>query len=37
MDYLKKNGFDVVGVSPDNESTQKKFEIKYKLAFPADR
>jgi peroxiredoxin Q/BCP len=31
---LKKNGFDVVGVSPDNESTQKKFEIKYKLPFP---
>ena len=34
---LKKNGFDVVGVSPDNESTQKKFEIKYKLPFPLDR
>jgi len=33
-DLLKKNGFDVVGVSPDNESTQKKFEIKYKLPFP---
>ena len=31
---LKKNGFDVVGVSPDNESTQKKFEIKYKLPCP---
>jgi len=31
---LKKNGFEVVGVSPDNESTQKKFEIKYKLPFP---
>ena len=32
-DLLKKNGFEVVGVSPDNESTQKKFEIKYKLPF----
>ena len=31
---LKKNGFEVVGVSPDDESTQKKFEIKYKLPFP---
>ena len=32
-DLLKKNGFEVLGVSPDNESTQKKFEIKYKLPF----
>ncbi len=31
---LKKNGFEVVGVSPDYDSTQKKFEIKYKLPFP---
>ena len=31
---LKKNGFEVVGVSPDDEPTQKKFEIKYKLPFP---
>lgn len=31
---LKRNGFEVVGVSPDDESTQKKFEIKYKLPFP---
>lgn len=31
---LKKNGFEVVGVSPDDESTQKKFETKYKLPFP---
>lgn len=31
---LKKNGLDVLGVSPDNEQTQKKFEIKYKLPFP---
>jgi len=30
---LKKNGFEVVGVSPDDENTQKKFEIKYKLPF----
>ena len=33
-DLLRKNGFEVVGVSPDNEATQKKFEIKYKLPFP---
>lgn len=31
---LKKNGFEVLGVSPDHEKTQKKFEIKYKLPFP---
>jgi peroxiredoxin Q/BCP len=31
---LKKNRFEVLGVSPDNEKTQKKFEIKYKLPFP---
>jgi peroxiredoxin Q/BCP len=31
---LKKNGFEVVGVSPDDEKTQKKFETKYKLPFP---
>jgi thioredoxin-dependent peroxiredoxin len=31
---LKKNGFEVIGVSPDNQSTQKKFETKYKLPFP---
>lgn len=30
---LKKNGFEVLGVSPDNEKTQKKFETKYKLPF----
>jgi peroxiredoxin Q/BCP len=30
---LKKNGFEVLGVSPDDESKQKKFEIKYKLPF----
>src|SRR6188768_4328889 len=31
---LKKQGFEVVGVSPDDEKKQKKFEIKYKLPFP---
>jgi len=31
---LKKNGFEIVGVSPDDEKTQKKFETKYKLPFP---
>jgi len=30
---LKKKGFEVLGVSPDDEKTQKKFEIKYKLPF----
>lgn len=30
---LKKKGFEVVGVSPDDEGKQKKFEIKYKLPF----
>jgi peroxiredoxin Q/BCP len=31
---LKKNGFEVLGVSPDKQATQKKFETKYKLPFP---
>ena len=31
---IKKNGFEVLGVSPDDKSKQKKFEIKYKLPFP---
>jgi len=31
---LKKKGFQVLGVSPDDEGKQKKFEIKYKLLFP---
>lgn len=31
---LKKKDFEVLGVSPDNEKTQKRFEIKYKLPFP---
>ncbi len=30
---LKKNGFEVLGVSPDNEQTQNRFAIKYKLPF----
>ena len=32
-DLLKKNGFEVVGVSPDDERAQKKFETKYMLPF----
>ena len=31
---LKKKGFEVLGISPDDESKQKKFETKYKLPFP---
>ena len=31
---LKKNGFEIVGVSPDDEKKQKKFEVKYNLPFP---
>lgn len=31
---LKKNGFEVLGVSPDDQGRQKRFEIKYKLPFP---
>jgi peroxiredoxin Q/BCP len=31
---LKKKGFEVAGVSPDDEKAQKKFEMKYKLPFP---
>src|SRR3982074_3125951 len=30
---LKKNGFEVVGVSPDNEKSHKKFEAKFDLPF----
>lgn len=30
---LKKNGFTVLGVSPDEEKKHKKFEAKYKLPF----
>jgi peroxiredoxin Q/BCP len=31
---LKKNGFEVVGVSPDDEKSHKKFEHKYSLPYP---
>ena len=31
---LRKEGFEVVGVSPDEAKNQKKFELKYKLPFP---
>lgn len=31
---LLKKGFDVLGISPDTEAKQKKFELKYKLPFP---
>jgi len=31
---LKKNDFEVVGISPDSEKKQKRFEQKYKLPFP---
>jgi len=30
---LKKNGFEVIGVSPDNENKHKKFEKKFHLPF----
>ena len=30
---LKKNGFEVIGVSPDSEKKHKKFETKFKLPF----
>lgn len=30
---LKKQGFDVLGVSPDETAKHKKFETKYKLPF----
>src|SRR5258706_472324 len=30
---LKKNGFEVIGVSPDNERSHKKFEKKFDLPF----
>lgn len=31
--FLKKNGFEVIGVSPDEVQKHKKFEAKYKLPF----
>ena len=30
---LKREGFEVVGVSPDDEKSHKKFEIKFNLPF----
>lgn len=30
---LKKEGFEVIGVSPDTEKSHKKFETKFKLPF----
>lgn len=30
---LKKKGFEVIGVSPDEVAKHKKFEIKYRLPF----
>ena len=31
---LQKNGFEVLGVSPDSEKSHKKFAGKYSLPFP---
>jgi thioredoxin-dependent peroxiredoxin len=31
---LKKNGFTVIGVSPDGQASHKKFEAKFNLPFP---
>ena len=30
---LKKNGFEIIGISPDNEKKHKQFEKKYDLLF----
>ncbi|MFT3703691.1 MAG: thioredoxin-dependent thiol peroxidase [Agriterribacter sp.] len=30
---LKKNGFEILGISPDEEKKHKKFEAKYQLPF----
>ena len=30
---LKKNGFEIIGISPDNEKSHKKFENKFSLPF----
>jgi peroxiredoxin Q/BCP len=30
---LKKNGFEVIGVSPNDEKSHKKFEAKFNLPF----
>ena len=34
FELLKKDGFAIVGVSPDDEKKHKKFETKYNLPFP---
>jgi len=31
---LQKNGFEIIGISPDDEKCHKKFEEKYGLPFP---
>ena len=31
---LKKNGFEILGVSPDDEKSHQKFEAKFSLPFP---
>lgn len=33
LDYLKNKGFEVIGVSPDNEVSHQKFIEKYNLKF----
>jgi thioredoxin-dependent peroxiredoxin len=30
---LKKNGFEIIGISPDDEKSHKKFEKKFSLPF----
>ena len=34
VNLLKENGFAILGVSPDEVSSHKKFEAKYDLPFP---
>ncbi|HEV3327166.1 MAG TPA: thioredoxin-dependent thiol peroxidase [Puia sp.] len=31
---LKKEGFAIIGISPDDEKSHKKFEVKFSLPFP---
>jgi len=31
---LKQHGFAILGVSPDDEASHRKFELKYQLPFP---
>ncbi len=33
ISLLKKNGFEIAGISPDDENSHKKFEEKFKLPF----